>query len=41
MLRTSQEPELIEGGTLTKISEDLYLIKALSPEILIEIGSDK
>jgi len=35
MLRTSKTPLAIEGGTITRVSMDLYLINAFRPKIII------
>jgi hypothetical protein len=35
MLRTKVEPKSIEGGTITPITSDLYLIRALKPKVIL------
>ena len=36
MLRSADTPLYVEGGTISKVSKDLYLIKAIEPDITIE-----
>jgi hypothetical protein len=37
MLRTSQEPVYITGGSITKVTSSLYLIKAEQPDVFIQL----
>ena len=37
ILRTQKTPTNIAGGTLSKISESIYLVKAEKPEVTIQI----
>lgn len=36
MLRSANKPTAIEGGTITPLNSDLYLIKALKPKVTIK-----
>jgi hypothetical protein len=36
MLRTSNKPIEIQGGTFSSVTSDLYLIKALSSKVVIK-----
>ena len=37
MLRSVEEPKMIDGGELTQVTDNLYLLKALSPKISVQI----
>jgi hypothetical protein len=37
MLRTDEKPLSVDGGTISQVSSNFYLIKATAPEITVEI----
>jgi hypothetical protein len=36
MMRTAKKAASIEGGTITPVTSDLYLIKAVRPKVIIK-----
>jgi len=36
MMRSTKKPGLIEGGTITPVTSNLYLIKAIKPKVIIK-----